>query len=393
MPIAEKTACVAVITLLLAAAPCGASAQEPTTREYPSLYKSPRAMGMGGAYVAVGGRTDALFYNPAGLSTMPQDKGWEVNLLGISAEYSKNAKDFASNLRNAFDVMDTNNSGSTDDEKLQAVNNVLAKYRGQEIHVRAADFTSIGKSYDRFAFAVGGLGSGRIDAIPHEGLGADGILEVNADVTYGGAGGASFGLTPNIIAGLGVKALHRESVTHSFTAQELVNNQDRLNDYIKKDLRKKGNAVGFDAGLLWKFAPISPFRPALGVSVQNIGNLSFGEAGRIPQTVNVGIAINPITPWFRSITVAADYIDALNKFEQDKDAVKRLRYGAEIQFFDVWAAELAVRAGMYEGYPTAGADLRLLVFTLSYTMYTEEIGAYAGQDKNKRHLLMLNVGW
>ena len=59
---------------------------EPTTREYPSLYKSTRAMGMGGAYTAVGGRVDALFYNPAGLINIPQDKGWEVNLLNVSAE-------------------------------------------------------------------------------------------------------------------------------------------------------------------------------------------------------------------------------------------------------------------------------------------------------------------
>ena len=30
-------------------------AQSPTSREYPYLYKSPRAMGMGGAYTAIGG--------------------------------------------------------------------------------------------------------------------------------------------------------------------------------------------------------------------------------------------------------------------------------------------------------------------------------------------------
>jgi len=32
-------------------------------------------MGMGGAYTAVGGRVDSLFYNPAGLINIPGTRG------------------------------------------------------------------------------------------------------------------------------------------------------------------------------------------------------------------------------------------------------------------------------------------------------------------------------
>jgi opacity protein-like surface antigen len=393
MVLRSKLPLAAALAVALGIIPIAASAQQPTSREYPTLYKSPRSMGMGGAYVAVGGRTDTLFYNPAGLSAMPQDKGWEVNLLGITAEYSRNAKDFVKDLGDALDTQDTNGSGSSSDEELQAVNNVLAKYRGKDLHARVADFTSIGKSYDRFAFGIGGIANARIDALAHQGFGADGFLEVNADATYGGIAGASYALTPNIAAGLAIKVLHRETLIHNFSEREFVDNQDKLDDYIQKDLRKGGDAVGVDAGIFWKFAPISPFKPTLGLSVLNIGNLTFGKAGKIPQSVNIGVSVNPTIPLFRSLTVAADYIDILNNFDQDKDVSKRLRYGAEIQLFDVWPAEMAVRAGMYEGYPTVGADLRLFIFMLSYTMYTEEIGAYAGQDKDKRQLLMVNIGW
>jgi len=393
MSLRTNIACTVALAVALDITPVAASAQQPTTREYPSLYKSPRAMGMGNAYVAVGGRTDALFYNPAGLSAIPQDKGWEVNLLGITAEYSKNAKDFAKDMQDALDTQDANGDNSSSDEELQAVNGILAKYRGKELHARVADFTSIGKSYDRFAFAIGDIANARVDAVSHQGFGADGMLEVNADATYGAIGGASYALTPRIVAGLAIKVLHRETLIHNFSEREFVDNQDNLDNYIQKDLRKSGDATGVDAGLLWKIAPISPFKPTLGLSVLNIGSLSFGRAGKIPQSVNIGFAVNPTIPLFRSLTVAADYIDVLNNFEQDKDVSKRLRYGAELQLFDVWASELAVRAGMYEGYPTLGADLRLLLFTFSYTMYTEEIGAYSGQDKDKRQLLMMNIGW
>ncbi|MCK9418451.1 MAG: hypothetical protein M0R70_03615 [Nitrospirae bacterium] len=381
---------VAAVVIVL---PAIAFAQNPTTREYPYIYKSTRAMGMGGAYTAVGGRVDSLFYNPAGLINIPRDKGWEFNLINVSAEYGKNAKSMLNDFQDASDTADLNHDGKTDDDQLRATNDVLAKYRGKNLHLRVSDFTSLGKSYDRWAFGVGGIANGRLDAITHQGFGADGFLEVNADAVYGALGGVSYGVTNDIFVGLTIKSLHREALIHNFTARELVEKQDNLGDYIKDDLRVSGNAIGFDTGLIWKFAQDSPLKPSFGASIMNIGNMSFGPAGKIPQTVNVGVAINPALSAFRSLTVGADYIDVLNNFKQDKDFAKRLRIGAELQLFDIWPAELALRAGMYESSPTLGFDLRLLIFTVSYAMYTEEIGAYAGQDKDKRQLVTVNIGW
>lgn len=393
MSVSERTYFGLLLGALLFISPVHSFAQQPTMREYPYIYKSTRAMGMGGAYTAIGGRVDSLFYNPAGLINIPQDKGWEVNLLNISAEYGNKSRDFLKDMQDATDTEDLNGDGDPDDDQLRAVNDVLAKYRGTNLHLRIADFTSIGKSYDRWAFGVGGIMNGRIDAMTHQGFGADGFLEVNADAMYGAVGGFSYGVTDNVFAGLSVKSLHRESLAHNFTALELVEKEDTLDDYIEDDLRQSGEAIGFDAGVIWKFANDSKLKPSLGVSIMNIGDLDFGVAGKIPQTVNVGISINPSISWSRSLIAGIDYIDVLNGFKQDKDMAKRLRYGAELQLFDIWPAELALRAGMYEGSPTMGLDLRLLFITVSYAMYTEEIGAYAGQDKDKRQLLTLNLGW
>ncbi len=296
-------------------------------------------------------------------------------------------------MQDAGDTGDLNHDGNTDDDQLRATNDVLAKYRGTNLHARVSDFTSLGKSYARWAFGVGGIASGRLDAMTHQGFGTDGFLEVNADAVYGALGGVSVGVSDNVFVGITVKSLHREALIHNFTARELVEKQDDLGDYIKDDLRVSGNAIGFDAGLIWKFAQGSPLKPSFGASIMNVGDLKFGDAGKIPQTVNVGLAINPSLSMFRSLTVGADYIDVLNNFKQDKDMAKRIRIGAELQLFDIWPAELALRAGMYESSPTLGFDLRLLIFTVSYAMYTEEIGAYAGQDKDKRQLLTVNIGW
>lgn len=381
-----------LLSALLIVFPASAFA-DPSMLEYPYIYKSTRAMGMGGAYTAVGGRVDSLFYNPAGLINIPQDKGWEVNLINLSVEYGKNSEQFLKDMKDAFDTQDLNGDGSSNDDQLRAVNDVLAKYRGENLHLRVADFTSIGHSYDRWAFGVGGIGSGRLDALTHQGFGSDGFLEVDADATYGALGGFSYGVTDNLFAGISVKSLHRETLIHNFTARELVDNQNNLSDYIQKDLKKSGDATGFDLGVIWKFAPASPLKPTFGASIMNVGNLNFGAAGTLPQTVNLGVAINPSIPWSRSLTVAADYVDLLNNFKQDKDMAKRLRFGAELQIFDILPAEVALRAGWYNSSPTLGFDVRLLIFTISYAMYTEELGAYAGQDKDKRQLVTLDIGW
>jgi len=381
---------VAVLVLMLPAAAFG---QNATTREYPYLYKSPRAMGMGGAYMAIGGRVDSLFYNPAGLINIPKDKGWEVNLLNLNATASQNAIDFTKDLRDALDTGDLNGDGSSNDDQVKAVNNLLAANQGKHLHLSVTDFTSIGKSDDKFAFGVGGLAVGKLDAIPHQGFGSAGLLEVDANVTYGGIGGFSLALSEGFFAGLSAKSLHRESVIHTFTAQEIVDHQDDFGDYLKDQTRETGNAVGFDAGILWKFARDSWLRPSVGLSVMNIGDLDFKAAGVLPQTINVGIAVNPNIETFRSLIFGLDYVDITNNYTEDTDMAKRIRFGGELQLFDIQSVEMAIRAGIYQNSPTFGLDLRLLTFLFSYTQYTEETGAYAGQDQDKRHLVTFNFGW
>src|SRR4030067_1052050 len=138
--------------------PAVAFAQSPTSREYPYLYKSPRAMGMGGAYTAIGGRVDSLFYNPAGLSNIPKDKGWEVNVLNPAVGVGDKTQDFVKDMQDALDTPDGTDVGTdADSEQMRAVNDVIAKYRGQNLHMNITDFTSIGKNFDRFAFGLGGL--------------------------------------------------------------------------------------------------------------------------------------------------------------------------------------------------------------------------------------------
>jgi len=367
-------------------------AQEPSLRIYPYIYKSPRVMGMGGANIAVGGRTDAVFYNPAGLSTM-KPKNWEFNLISPAVGVGKNVIDFAKDLQDAFDVGDQNGDGDETDDQLREVNRILAKYRGEPMHLSASNWTSIGRNQERWAFALGGVANLRLDAVPHQGFGSDGLLEVNADAIAGGVFGLSFKFTEGLYVGGAVKALHREALIHNFTAREIVENQDNLENYITKDLKKSGNAVSGDVGFIYQFARDSFLRPTIGASLQNIGDLDFKKAGKIPMTLNAGFSLNPRIPKIGNLILAADYVDITNEFKEDKDKGKRIRLGAEWRPLDKSWIGLALRAGLYQGYPTFGAELNFLILSLTYTTYAEEVGAYAGQKENRIHMLQLTVGW
>ncbi len=350
--------------------------------EYPHIYKSPRVMGMGGANVAIGGGFDSVFYNPAGLTRMPE-YNWEVNVLGLSGTVGEDTLDFVDDLNDAFD----------EEDDLTAVNDVLKDYRGKHIHFDAANLSSVAKNAEKLAFGLGGLASVVSDSIPHQGFGEDGLLEMHASMQYGGIGGVAYRVSDQLSVGASVKLINKEVVDHFFTATEIIEHEDDLEDYFTDELKEDGTGVGVDAGIIYEFMQDSKLKPAVGVSIQNIGDMDFGDAGTIPMTVNVGASATVNLPVLQEMVVGIDYVDAFNNYEQDDDIGKRVRLGGEIGIIDNTVITAAVRAGLYQGYPTFGADLRLFMVALSYTTYAEEVGAYAGQDDDRRHMVSLNVGW
>ncbi|MCX7738629.1 MAG: hypothetical protein N2Z80_04350 [Hydrogenothermaceae bacterium] len=371
-------------------------AKESTIRQYPYVYKSIRAMGMGGAYTAVGGRTDAVFYNPATLMNMPERK-FEITAITPALSAGSNVIDFINDMKDAFDVGDLNRDGDTGDDQLKYVNNVLAKYRGDNMHLNLSNWTSVGGNNGKMAFAVGGLINARLDAMSHQGFGENGFLEINAEFIGGGVGGLAYKVNPELYIGAGLKLLHRESLMNNFTAKGIVENQDRLDNYIQKDLRKSGNALGVDLGTFYRFDKYvkhgEELKPAVGLTVQNIGDLNFKNAGKIPMTINFGVSINPTLPYVGRTIVAFDYVDLFNNYKQDKDIGKRIRIGTEINPYQHRLLAIFLRVGLYQGYPTFGTDLKLLFLNFSYATYAEEVGAYAGQIRDRRHMFMFSMGW
>ncbi len=368
------------------------------TYEYPYIFKDPRTIGMGGATVAIGGYPNSVFYNPAGISNIPVSEGFLVNLVDVNLSINKNSKDFVSDFMDALDTGDLDNDGDDGDDKLKAVNDVLLKYRGKNIHFYGSNYSSISRRFDNFAFTGGILLSIKADGQTHQGFGSEGVLELD----YNSMAGIIFGLSYTTLGGslslgLSGKYIYRNALIHTFTARELVEHENDLDTYITDELAVSKSTVGFDFGAIYRLDNIFPkgkfLRPSVGFSVLNIGDLDFKEAGKIPMTVNVGFALNPDVPLINNWVIGFDFVDVLKNYEQDEDNIKRIRFGTEIKLFDNKYTDLSLRAGLYEGYPTAGIDFRLTIVRVAFTTYAEEVGAYSGQDEDRRYIVSASITW
>lgn len=349
--------------------------------EYPWLYRDPRSMAMGGAAVAVGGRNATVFSNPAGLSAL--ERGSTVELLPLNVGYSDEFLEFSGDLSDALDIDD-------EDAQRDALTDVVAEYRGRNFHGELSSYNSYSWRGERLALSFGLLAAVKGDFQANQGAGDDGAISVDAAAVAGPVWGASFDYG-EFSFGAAAKLLSREGLDRSYLIHELMDLADDSSDADIDDDIVEGTAFGVDLGMLWRVPMFPSLKPVLGVSALNLGDLDFGDAGVIPGTVNVGVAIHP--QFLDGLTVAVDYVDLLGNYEQDEDLLKRLNLGVEARLLEKRWFGLALQAGLHQGYYTAGIEARLAVVRLGFATYAEEVGAYGGQDDDRRYLINAAITW
>ena len=151
---------------------------------------------------------------------------------------------------------------------------------------------------------------------------------------------------------------------------------------------KSGSGVSVDIGLMYSLGLVPTFDTRLGLVAQNIPEMDMGDAEDIKTQVNAGIAIERSLSSF-TIVGAMDYVDIGNSLDEDDDASKRLHMGVEIKHANYGA----LRAGLNQGYWTAGASIPIWIFRLDAATYAEEVGAYAGQREDRRYVGQIAFFW
>ncbi len=332
-------------------------------RELPSYFEAVRPLGMGGAFTAVADDENALFYNPAGLDRV---QGWGFGLINPLFEAGEKGVDLYNDIR------DTDFNDTTE------VTELLRDYIGEYLHYRAALFPH----FVMHRFAIGVLGQVNVNVEPHNVAFPE--ADVDASVTVGAHVGLGWGFFDGKLRlGGAVKYVKAYRLQEIYTAADIAASdfEDRIDDDLKD-----GAGVGFDVGGMVTLPVV--LHPTVAVVVQNVADTDLGDAGELPQQINLGFSLRHSFSWL-TLTGAADWVDVTNNVGEDDDTYKRLHFGLEARLPKV----LSVRAGLYQGYSSFGASLDLWILRLDYATYAEEIGSAAGVRADRRHVLQVTLGW
>jgi len=337
-------------------------------KEYPSIYRGIRPLGMGNAFTAVADDENALFYNPAGLSKMSTV---QLGLLNPLIEVSKKSIEL---WQDAQDI-DMNDTGQVAD--------LLKKYTGEHQHLRVSLFPHIGFKALGAGVMIGGLGQGTMDVEVRNPVWPEVDTDLVLDV--GALGGAGFKLPlTGLRAGIALKYLYRKSLSEVYTAADIAGD---FEDILDRDL-KSGSGVSADIGLMYDLAFIKLFDTTVALVAQNVPKMDMGDAKDIKTQFNAGISLKKSFAGFGAL-LALDYRDITSNIGDDDDIPKRIHMGAEVKLPKI----LALRGGINQGYLTAGATVDFWVLRFDVATYAEEAGAYAGQREDRRYVGQITLGW
>jgi hypothetical protein len=362
----------------------GISILQSFTYENYQLYKDIHIMKMGGANVGLGGSGTAVFYNPAGLSNLNKKDGAEIKLINLSVSTNENVLNIAEDGLALQDIQDS------DEQSLEAIR-ITKEHLGENNHFEVSNFSYIAKGVKNMHFSLGALSNMNLDFKTHRGFGTDGILDIQSLIVGGAVFGLSYDYSKKISVGAGVKYLQYGSIQKNFTIGTVIEHTNNFDTYIKDEVLKDGTSIVFDLGGLYQMSK----HWQIGLSALNLGGI--GEEKHltyIPSTYNLGIGYQQdfTKSYLKKIQFGFDYIDLTNQYIES-DKMKKVRTGFEAVFIDNPFITIKSGLGLYQGYYTAGLSFRLTVIEIALTTYAEEIGAYSGQDEDRRYLLNLTIGW
>lgn len=348
------------------------SLQPASSEEYRTFYRGARPLGMGGAFSAVADDHNARYYNPAGLA------GSGTFHLGLF-------NPFISVSENSLDLMQDFSDANTDDP--EEVNELMKKYVGENNNIKFALDPYFGFKVGNVGLALTALGIADVNINIHNPVYPEAHVQAVADYGLMLGAGIEIPMVSGLKVGASLKALNRESLDQVYTAIDIADDDVDFGDRIDDDM-ESGTGIGLDIGVLYTMKEIVPLSELnLAFTAQNLPDIDYGDALDCNSQYNVGVALKQ---HFGILTLieAADYMDITDNLVGDDSMEKKLHLGVEAKI-----PVLAVRAGMNQGYFTAGATLDFKVIKLDVVTYGEEVGVMGGQKEDRRLALQLSMGW
>ncbi len=327
-------------------------------RELYNRNMSVRALGMGNAFTPIARGMDALFFNPAGLA-----KTKEITLTALKFKIGVNGIDAYEDAQD----FDGDNYADT-----------LRQFYGDNLWIGGGAVSGI--STPNFAAAIYDSFNVSADlsnpALPS--------FEVDFVNDYGIATGFGMELAPGLALGFVGKRINRAGSTVEIPVSSLASLD---NDDLEEQLDNRGLGYSLDVGAMMTFP--TPVKPTLSFVMRDVGNTKFSlDTGiRNPPTdksemigalsLELDVPGVTITPVLEMRHIGSD---------EEIHIGKKLHMGVEVDL-----PGIDLRAGLNQGYYTAGVALNLGIIMLDFATYGVELGEYPGQHEDRRYVLELTI--
>jgi len=350
------------------------------------LRESIRARGMGHAFTAVANDEMVLYYNPAALRSV-QYNTYEI---------------FKFNVTNntQVDAPFIGGHGSIDPDNVNYDEGGFGKIAGKKVYLES-NLGFFSHVNSRFGWSI--FGNLLID------LGVHNPVFPYFDALMYAQGGVLSGIAWSFFdykldVGVGGKFVRRGGIDGQLhiTSKPIIeasegNTNKAVSESQDDDVGGEvKDAVAPDVGFIYHLDGIHNLSPKIAVSVQNIGDLNFGKAGKIPMTVNTGIATESELQGF-DIILAADYHDLTNGHELASEGntftERNLKLGLEIGWNRIFNGHhvFAFRLGRNGPYNSQGMTLNVFGVKMDFAKYSQEVGGYAGEQEDKRWSFQLGL--
>jgi len=324
-------------------------------------YRGVRALGMGGAQVAVVNDETALYVNPANLLRL---RDVITSVIDIEFEFSENIYDPVYKTQSFSSPLDT-----------ASVMNSLNKTRGEPFHFRATLHPTFVTQY----FGIGLIQSQTLTAqVSSDGNTGDLFYRDDQGLF---AGLAARFLDGHIKIGGSLKVLSRIEIDKSFLLPV---------DTSISTNASAGSGIGYDAGMVLTLPVI--YHPTISVVARDIGGTQFNKniynrkqkdikPSDQDQTIDVAFALFPNHG--EKLRSSLTYeISNLHNFQSSSDQLRYSHLGYEFNYRDV----LFFRAGMNQRHWTFGLEFATERTQLQLATYGEDVGPSDSVQASRRYV-------
>lgn len=346
-------------------------------------YISTRAMGMGNAHVAVADDESALFFNPAGLKQLKESK---MNLF-IKGAGNPDILDLADDIDKA---------GS----EAQAISDVLVANYGKNYSLRAP---SIGFLWANPKWSLAFIPADvSIDTAFQQSVGPSINLKAYQDTTLAFAKSWNLKTVQQGVLNYGVtsKLIYRAGLDKIVGIASIQNDK-----VLEAEDSNEGLTLDFDLGAMWHAPQAetgfwSYFQPTAGIVVRNVLDYGYftnlglysddknGDPEKLRRVIDLGTSFQLPDWWVWSSRLA---FDVRNILHPNWTFQKGIHLGLEFnwEMFSWWKG--GWRAGLNQGYWTAGFTGQFSVFKLELASFGREVGTSSNKVEDRVYMFTTSI--